>query len=174
MRAGHGDGVVTSKPSSTPTRLAGRQALVRLLTGHGLATLAQTTTSLAAGAYALERTGSASWASLTVAMGVLPYVALSGLAGLLGDLVPRSTVLAWSCGLRAMLIAASAGVMVLDGPVGWLVALAVLSAVAATPAYPSVAASVPSASPTRAWSGGTPSPPGWRTWPGWWGRVCSG
>ena len=63
------------------------------------------------------------------------------------DLLPRSTVLAWSCGLRAVLIAASAGVMLLDGPVGWLVVLAVLSAVAATPAYPSVAASVPQCVP---------------------------
>ncbi|QIK66866.1 MFS transporter [Nocardioides sp. HDW12B] len=128
--------------SEAPQGLAGRRALVRLLTGHGLATLAQTTTSLAAGAYALERTGSASLASLTVALGVLPYVVLSGLAGLVADLLPRSTVLAWSCGLRALLVAASAGVMVLDGPVGWLAVLAVLAAVAATPAYPSVAASV--------------------------------
>ena len=109
--------------------------------------MAQTTTSLAAGAYALERTGSASWASLTVALGVLPYVALSGLAGLVADLFPRSTVLAWSCGLRAVLIAASAGVMLLGGPVGLLVVLAVLSAVAATPAYPSLAASVPQCVP---------------------------
>lgn len=141
----YADWVVTSKPA--PPEPAGRLALVRLLTGHGMATLAQTTTSLAAGAYALERTGSASWASLTVAVGVLPYVVLSGLAGLLADLLPRSTVLAWSCGLRALLIAASAGVMLVDGPVGWLVVLAVLSAVAATPAYPSVAASVPQCVP---------------------------
>ena len=142
--------VVGSKPTpppTSPTSLAGRPALIRLLTGHGLATLAQTTTSLAAGAYALERTGSASWASLTVALGVLPYVALSGLAGLVGDLLPRSTVLAWSCALRAVLIAASAGVMLLSGPVGVLVVLAVLSAVAATPAYPSLAASVPQCVP---------------------------
>ncbi len=139
------DWVVTSTPA--PPEPAGCRALVSLLTGHGLATLAQTTTSLAAGAYALDATGSASWASLTVAVGVLPYVVLSGLAGLLADLMPRSAVLAWSCGLRAVLIAASAGVMLLDGPVGWLVVLAVLSAVAATPAYPSVAASVPQCVP---------------------------
>lgn len=138
----YADRVLTPKLTKAP-RLAGRRALPLLLTGHGMATLAQTTTGLAAGAYALDRTGSASWASLTVAVGVLPYVVLSGLAGLLADLLPRSTVLAWSCGLRAVLIAASAGVMLLDGPVGWLVVLAVLSAVAATPAYPSVAASVP-------------------------------
>ncbi len=139
-----------TEPPRPATRLAGRRALVRLLTGHGMATLAQTTTSLAAGAYALERTGSASWASLTVALGVLPYVVLSGLAGLLADLLPRSAVLAWSCGARALLVAASAGVMVLDGPVGWLVVLAVLTAVAATPAYPSVAASVPQCVPDAA------------------------
>ena len=136
--------------SRTPPRLAGHRALVRLLAGHGTATLAQTTTSLAAGAYALERTGSASWASLTVAVGVLPYVVLSGLAGLLADLAPRSTVLALSCGLRALLIAASAGVMLLGGPVGWLVVLTVLTAIAATPAYPSVAASVPQCVPDAA------------------------
>lgn len=141
----YADWVVTSKPA--PPELAGRRALISLLTGHGMATLAQTTTSLAAGAYALDRTGSASWASLTVAVGVLPYVVLSGLAGLLADLLARSTVLAWSCGLRAVLIAASAGVMLLDGPVGWLVVLAVLAAVAATPAYPSVASSVPQCVP---------------------------
>lgn len=139
-----------SDESRTSPRPVGHRALVRLLTGHGLATLAQTTTGLAAGAFALERTGSASWASLTVAVGVLPYVVLSGLAGLLADLAPRSTVLAWSCGLRALLVAASAGVMLLDGPVGWLVVLAVLTAVAATPAYPSVAASVPQCVPDAA------------------------
>ena len=143
----HSECVVIAGPPARATRPAGRRVLARLLTGHGLTTAAQTTTGLAAGAYTLQQTGSASWAGVTVAVGVLPYVVLSGLAGLLADLHPRGAVLAWSCLARAMLTGGAAALMLLGAPTGWLVVLTALTAVAATPAYPALAAAVPQCLP---------------------------
>src|SRR6476660_2045529 len=96
--------------------------------------------TLALGVEVLHRTGSAAWVSATVALGFAPYAVLSGLAGVLADRCSRSRVLAASAAVRFLLVLAVAAGLVLEVPVWLLVALSALVAVAATPAYPALAA----------------------------------
>src|SRR3954469_17278418 len=87
-----------------------------------------------------EATHRDGWVGLTGAGRMLPYVALSALAGLLGDRVDRTAVLRWSSGVRTLLLGGSAvalggdqlgGVLLGLGGGGWaLPAAAQLSGVA--------------------------------------------
>ncbi len=120
-----------------------RRAFARLAVSHGLATLAQLTATLALGVEVLHRTGSAGWVSATLALGFAPYAVLSGLAGVLADRFPRGRVLAVSAGSRAVLVGGVTVALVADAPVWALLALSGLVAVAATPAYPALAAATP-------------------------------
>ena len=61
-----------------------------LLASEGLATIAAMMLGLAVGVEVLGRTGSGLWTSVTVSLGFLPYVILSGLAGVLADRYSRS------------------------------------------------------------------------------------
>jgi MFS family permease len=130
-------------PAAYDVAPAGRRSLLALLVAHGAATAGQTTAGLAAGVYAMDRGGGAGWLSATIALSVLPYVVLSGAAGALADRHPRDRVLAWSCAARALGLAGLGTAIVVDAPVGTVVALTALTAVAATPAYPALAAAVP-------------------------------
>jgi MFS family permease len=111
-----------------------------LMVAHGLGTLAQVSLTLAVGLQVLGRTGSGTWVSLTVALGFAPYVLFSGLAGVVAERCSRSRVLGVSFWARAsvssLVVAGLAG----GWPVPWLVALAALTAVLATPSYPALLA----------------------------------
>jgi MFS family permease len=118
-------------------------AFARLAASHGLATVAQLMVTLGLGVEVLDRTGSAAWVSATVALGFAPYAVLSGFAGVLADRWSRSLVLSVSAAVRAALTGVLAVGLVTGAPVWLLVALSALVAVAATPAYPALAAATP-------------------------------
>lgn len=119
-------------------RVLRHRALLPMLVSHGIATVAQQVVVLGAGAFVLSRTDSPVWTSITVALGYAPYL-LSGHAGALADRHSRATVLSWSVLVRAVLT----GVLVAGMMSGWsttaIVVLIAALAVAATPAYPSLA-----------------------------------
>jgi MFS family permease len=115
----------------------------RLLVSHGLATTAALMLAMAVGVEVLARTGSGLWVSITVSLGFLPYVLVSGLAGVLADRYSRSRVLAWSAALRAVCAGAIALGVASSWPVAALVALAAVAAVLGTPSYPALAAATP-------------------------------
>jgi MFS family permease len=119
------------------------RTFARLAASHGTATLAQLMATLALGVEVLHRTGSGAWVSATVALGFAPYAVLSGLAGVLADRFPRGRVLALSALARAVLAAGLAVGLATHAPVWLLVVLSALVAVAATPAYPALAAATP-------------------------------
>ncbi len=80
---------------------------VRMLLGHGLATVGQLQLIMAVGIHALAATGSGLWVSAAVSLGFLPYVLFSTSAGVLADRYSRSAVLRWSIGLRLLVLAAA-------------------------------------------------------------------
>jgi len=129
-------------PERPPTyRSALRTRTFRLmLAAHGIGTVGQLMLTLAVGLEVLARTGSGGWLSVTVALGFVPYVVASGVAGMLADRHSRSAVLTRSLGLRA----ACAAILAIGLPLGWpvpvLVAIAAAAAFTATPAYPALAA----------------------------------
>jgi len=111
-----------------------------LLVAHGLGTLAQVSLTLAVGLEVLHRTGSEAWISLTVALGFVPYVLFSGLAGVIADRCSRSTVLAVSFWTRAVVGGLLVVGLAAGWPVVWLVGLAAVLGVLATPSYPALLA----------------------------------
>lgn len=119
------------------------EPFLRMLAGHGMATLGQLQLTLAVGVYALERTGSGVWVSVAAALGFAPYILFSAASGVVADRYSRSSVLRWSVLLRLPL----AGLVTVGLTLGWatqlLVALAALAATVATPSYPALAAATP-------------------------------
>ncbi len=116
---------------------------LRLLAGHGIATLGQLQLTMAVGVYVLAQTDSGVWVSVAVALGFAPYVLFSTSAGVLADRHRRSTVLRWSISLRLGTGSATTAGLVLGWPVQVVIALAVLTAIVATPSYPALAAATP-------------------------------
>lgn len=118
---------------------------LRLLAGHGIATLGQLQLTMAVGVYVLAQTDSGVWVSAAVALGFAPYVVFSTSAGVLADRHRRSTVLRWSISLRLITGTATTVGLVLSWPVQAVIALAALTAIVATPSYPALAAATPQA-----------------------------
>ncbi|MCU0263418.1 MAG: MFS transporter [Candidatus Nanopelagicales bacterium] len=116
---------------------------LRLLAGHGLATLGQLQLTMAVGVYVLARTDSGMWVSAAVVLGFAPYVLFSSTAGMLADRSRRSTVLRWSIGLRLATGSVATAGLLLQWPVQVVIALAALTAVVATPSYPALVAATP-------------------------------
>ena len=115
----------------------------RMVIGHGLATLGQLQLTMAVGIDVLDRTNSGVWVSAAVALGFAPYVLFSAPAGVLADRHSRSTVLRTSIGIRVVTGSLTTAGLVLGWPIPLIVALAALTAVAATPSYPAVGAATP-------------------------------
>jgi MFS family permease len=120
-----------------------------LLVAHGLGTLAQVSLTLAVGLEVLDRTGSEAWVSLTVALGFVPYVLFSGLAGVVADRCSRSTVLRLSFWTRAAVGGLLVAGLAAAWPVAWLVGLAAVLGVLATPSYPALLAATRQLVPDR-------------------------
>ncbi len=116
---------------------------LRLLAGHGIATLGQLQLTMAVGVYVLARTDSGVWVSAAVALGFAPYVLFSTSAGVLADRHRRSTVLRWSISVRVVTGSTTTLGLVLGWPVQMVIALAALTAIVATPSYPALAAATP-------------------------------
>jgi MFS family permease len=116
---------------------------LRLLAGHGIATLGQLQLTMAVGVYVLARTDSGLWVSAAVALGFAPYVLFSTSAGVLADRHRRSTVLRWSISARVLTGSATTAGLILGWPVQVVIALAALTAIVATPSYPALAAATP-------------------------------
>ena len=115
----------------------------RLLVSQALATTAAFMLAMAVGVETLARTGSGLLVSITVSLSFLPYVLVSGLAGVVADRHSRSRVLAWSAALRAVCAGAIALGVASSGPVAVLVVLAAVAAVLGTVSYPALAAATP-------------------------------
>ncbi len=116
---------------------------LRLLAGHGIATLGQLQLTMAVGVYVLARTDSGVWVSAAVALGFAPYVLFSTSAGVLADRHRRSTVMRWSISARVLTGSATTVGLILGWPVQVVIALAALTAIVATPSYPALAAATP-------------------------------
>jgi MFS family permease len=116
---------------------------LRLLAGHGIATLGQLQLTMAVGVYALARTDSGGWVSAAVALGFAPYVLFSTSAGVLADRHRRSTIMRWSISVRVLTSSATTVGLLLGWPVQVVITLAAITAVAATPSYPALAAATP-------------------------------
>lgn len=112
----------------------------RLLGAHALATLGQLQLTMAVAVDAQARTSSGIWLSIAVALGFAPYVVFSYAAGILADRRSRSQVLRTSIALRVATGSLTALTVVSGAPVPLVIAAAALTAVAATPAYPALAA----------------------------------
>lgn len=117
-------------------------AIRRLLASHTLSAAATTlpVPLLVRAVYqATESTGAL---SLLGVVRLLPYVVLGAMAGRLVDRSDRRVLLIVSAVTRAALAAGIAVLVSLHGPVGLMVALAVTSGIAATPAYAAAGAAV--------------------------------
>jgi MFS family permease len=142
---------VTHLAERSPTfRSALRERDFRLLlSGHGLATIAQLVLTLALGIEVLARTSSGVWVSVTVALGFLPYVIFSGYAGVLADRHSRSRVLTVSFVSRAVCAALLAAGLLLQWSVPVLITVTAAAAVLATPSYPALTAGTLQCVPDR-------------------------
>ena len=121
----------------------------QLLVSHAAGTVAQLVLTLATGLEVLARTGSGPWVSVTVALGFAPYVVFSGVAGAVADRFSRSLVLCWSAAARGVCTGTAVVAVASHWPVPVLVALTATAAVAATPAYPALAAATPQLVPDQ-------------------------
>lgn len=118
-----------------------------LLLGEGLGTVAQGVITLAVGVAVLEQTASSVWVSITVALGYLPYVLFSPLAGVVADRFSRSAVLAWSAGIRAGLTAVLAAGLAMQWAASVVVMISAIAAVLGTASYPALVAGTAECAP---------------------------
>lgn len=118
-----------------------------LVLAHAAGTVAQLVLTLAVGLEVLVRTSSGPWLSVTVALGFAPYILFSGIAGVVADRWSRSAVVAWACAIRSVVAVVLAGGLAVGWSVEILVALAAVTAVAATASYPALAAATPECVP---------------------------
>jgi MFS family permease len=116
---------------------------VRLIASHTCAAIAMAMPWPALLVMTWSATHSELWLGVVGAARMAPYVVLSWLAGALGDRLPRLWLLRVSSGARAALLVATA-VSVWRGEVAVAVVLATLVVAAGTPAYPALAAAMPS------------------------------
>ena len=126
----------------------GGRAAPRLLAAHWLGATALSLPWPGLLAQVFARTGSDGWVGLAGAGRLLPYVALSALAGMLADRVDRAVVLRRAAGARTALLGAGA-LALAGGHLLGAVVLAVLAVAARTPAYPAAAAALPRLVPER-------------------------
>jgi MFS family permease len=108
-----------------------------------LSGVGQTVGTIAVTTVVYESTGSASWAAAAAAARLLPYLACSGLAGVLADRRDRRSVLGASLAVRAALATVLAAVTATGGPAWVLIAVTLALTAAGTPCYPAVGAVTP-------------------------------
>ena len=99
---------------------------------------------LALAVWVLNRTGSPAWVAVSVGVRLVPFAVLGPVGGVVADRFERRRILVTFDAARAILVGLLAVVVVVNGPVLAVVALATLLAVATTPYRPAVVAAVPS------------------------------
>lgn len=120
----------------------------RLLVSHALAATAMATPWPALLLATWAATHSEVWLGVVGAARMAPYVALSWLAGALGDRVPRLRLFRLVTVARFPLLGACA-VLLHSGHVATAVVVATLTVAAGTPAYPAVVAALPALAGAR-------------------------
>jgi MFS family permease len=120
-----------------------------LMITYAVLAIGQTFGTVAVTVAVFDQTGSATWVAIAAAARLVPYVALSGLAGVLADRVPRKPLLALSAGLRAVLAGVLAIAVGVSAPPAVIVALAFCFTACGTPVYPSLAAAIPTVVPAH-------------------------
>jgi MFS family permease len=118
-------------------------AFRRLLTGLAVSSLGDWLYNVALLAFVFERTGSPSWLAATTAVRILPIVVLGPIGGVLADRYDRRHLIIVSDLVRAALMVALAGVVVLELPVVLAPLLAGAATLVASVHPPAVAASTP-------------------------------
>ncbi|HEX2705592.1 MAG TPA: MFS transporter [Candidatus Lustribacter sp.] len=114
----------------------------RVVASHGLAAVGMSLPWPLLMARVWHETGDERLLGLVGAARMLPYVAISWLAGRLADRWARDRVVWWTLGARLVLLAA-ASQAVATGRTATCVVLLTLTVAAGTPAYPSLAAGLP-------------------------------
>jgi MFS family permease len=123
--------------------------VARLLVSHALAASAMSLPWPWLLALVWDTTHSPALLGLAAGARMLPYVACSWWAARIGDHLRRDVVVRATVVLRLVLLTTVPLLVWLDRP-GWAVAAAAASIVAATPAYPALAAALPDAAGERA------------------------
>jgi MFS family permease len=99
--------------------------------------------------YVFERTGSTGWIALLTASRWLPGLLMASYGGVLADRFERTRLMITSALLSYAVMTAIALVVATDGPLGLLLALSALSAMAAAPYRPAFGALTPEVVPER-------------------------
>lgn len=118
-------------------------AAIRLLTSHAATAgaTALTTPFLLHATY--TATSSTAWLALVGAVRMAPSLILGSAAGRLADRCNPQRLLQASAAIRAVLLAGAAWATAAHEPVTWVVAAIILVAIATTPAYAAVGATLP-------------------------------
>ena len=134
--------VRAARPGSVRAAIAGRH-LRRLLAHHALVATAKSSVPVAVAQAVYQRTGSSAWASAVVSVGLLPYLVLSGFAGVLADRIDRARLLRASATSQAVLAAALATCLAAGVAPALVMLVVACAAIAGTPGYPAVVALLP-------------------------------
>ncbi len=124
-------------------RLGGMTSFRRLLASLAVSSLGDWLYNVALLAFVFERTGSPTWLAATTAVRILPIVVLGPIGGVLADRHDRRLLIIASDLLRAALMVALAGVVVLELPVVLAPLLAGAATLVASVHPPALAASTP-------------------------------
>ena len=143
---------------ATVERSAVRQAFASrdfrlLLTGMAVSEAGSWLYGVALIVFVFDETRSATWVAAATILRTIPYVILGPLGGVIADRYERRTVMVVSDVTRAALMFLLATAAAAAMPVGIAIALAFLTAVAATPYGPAVAALTPSVVKERSLAG---------------------
>jgi MFS family permease len=120
------------------------RGLRRLLLLQALVVTATSAIPIAAARSVYDQAGSGAWASAVVAAGLLPYLLLSGLAGVFADRIDRPAMLRTTAICQALVTAALAVGVAAGAPPVFVVLVTGALAAAGTPVYPAIVSSVSS------------------------------
>ncbi len=139
------EGRVIGRAEERPTfRSALRPREFRwLMAAYSLQAIGQTFGTVAITVAVFEQTGSATWVAIAAAARLLPYVLLSGLAGVVADRVPRQRLLALSIASRTGFALLLGVALLAETSPAIIVVFAFLFTACGTPCYPCLAAAIP-------------------------------
>lgn len=116
---------------------------------HAIAGTAQSLGTVAIAVALLDQTHSTKWVAAATAARLLPYLILSGPAGVLADRINLRRLLLWSSALRALALLTLALAAGAGAPALVVVALVLVATTIGTPCYPALAALIPSVVPAE-------------------------
>ena len=116
---------------------------------HATAGTAQSLGTVVVAKALFDQTGSKVWIGAAAAGRLLPYLLISGAAGVLADRWDRRRVLAVSAAIRAVMLGVLAAAVAAGAAPVVIVALVTLATTVGTPCYPALAALVPATVPAE-------------------------